>query len=177
MHCLKLLTLITTFIILSTQSSFAEKKEAPKKAEQAHEFLSYLVDREVLKVDTKLGCRVSRNTPTKLLYKMEECTSILESKYQCDNKKIEHTTNTKISWKYISEIELKQSGYNQDGKEIEIFGNVTVSHLNTKDQKNRNASEGNKVTISFDSAKTAQRALNAFSTLKKKCDTSQSYPF
>ena len=98
--------------------------------------------------------------------------------YSCKDGKEKYTAETRIDWRYISEIEL--SGYNKDGEEIEISGNIATSHTKgilAQKAKANQAKPSRKTKLNFDSPATARRALNAFTLLKKKCDTSTDYPF
>jgi hypothetical protein len=146
---------------------------------QAHEFFAYLMKLNVVDITTEKKCYDGKIIPHATAYIKEPCASILRVSYSCnDGGKETHTTEMKIDWRYVSEIEL--SGYSHDGEEIKISGNITTSHTEGIASESGKANKGKltrKAKLTFDSPATAKRALNAFTLLKKNCDTSADYPF
>lgn len=146
--------------------------------QQAHNFFAYLVKLGIIDIDTKMKCHNGEVIPDSTAYMQEACASVLRVSYSCNDGKENYTAETRIDWRYVSEIEL--SGYNHDGEEIEISGNITTSHTKGILAEKSKANQGKptrKAKLNFDSPATAKRALNAFTLLKNKCDTSADYPF
>lgn len=150
----------------------------PGKAQEAHDFFSYLVKSEVMAVDVRAKCSSWNNEPKITHYIQQPCASILRVAYDCDSGTEKHVADTHIDWRYVSEI--KQSGYDKEGKEINISGNITTTYSEDGEGEADNMGESKstqQAKIIFDSPKTAKRAIKAFALLKSECDTSARFSF
>ena len=178
--CLALAVLTLPVFTPAYAKNKTEKSSPISQADpqQAHDFFAYLVKLGIIDIDTKMECHNGEVIPDSMAYMQEACASVLRVSYSCNDGKEKYTAETRIDWRYVSEIEL--SGYNHDGEEIEISGNITTSHTKGMISESGRANKGKptrKTKLSFDSSATAKRALNAFTLLKNKCDTSADYPF
>ena len=178
--CLAIAVLALPLFTPAYAKDKATKTPPSSQAEpqQAHEFFAYLVKLGIIDIDTKMKCHNGEVIPDTTAYMQEPCTSVVRAGYSCNEGKEKYTAETRIDWRYVSEIAL--SGYNHDGEEIEISGNITTSHTKGILAEKAKANQGKptrKAKLNFDSSATAKRALNAFTLLKNKCDTSADYPF
>lgn len=178
--CLAIVVLTLTVSTPAYAKDKTEKSPPIPEAEpqQAHDFFAYLVRLGIIDINTKTECHNGEVIPDTTTYMHEACTSSIRVSYSCKDGKEKYTAETKIDWGYVSEIEL--SGYSHNGKEIEISGNITTSHTKgivSESGKTNKGKPTRKTKLTFDSPATAKRALNAFTLLKNKCDTSADYPF
>lgn len=178
-----LLTLLMTLGPIPAYAAEVTPKNAsaiPDKAQEAHDFLAYLVKSEVIALDVKPKCSNWNSEPKITQYIQESCSSVFRVTYVCDNGMEKHIADTRVDWRYVSEITQAQGGYDKDGKDITLSGKIATTYSEDGEGESANmgkAKSTQQAKISFDSSKTAKRALNAFAQLKSECDTSAEYSF